>query len=61
MPKELCVHIRVGFGSELSSLLFIIVLGALLREFRSGIPWEDLYSFSYFMVGLNVTSINIIK
>ena len=26
------------------SLLFIIVLEALSREFRSGVPWEDLYA-----------------
>ena len=25
-------------------LLFIIVLEALSREFRSGVPWEDLYA-----------------
>ena len=26
------------------ALLFIIVLEALSREFRSGVPWEDLYA-----------------
>ena len=31
-------------GSVLSPLLFIIVLEALSREFRSGVPWEDLYA-----------------
>ena len=38
---------RVGVGvhqrSVLSLLLFIIVLEALSREFRSGVPWELLY------------------
>ena len=31
-------------GSVLSPLLFIIVLEALSRELRSGVPWEDLYA-----------------
>ena len=31
-------------GSVLSPLLFIIVLEALSREFRCGVPWEDLYA-----------------
>ena len=29
---------------RISPLLFIIVLEALSREFRSGVPWEDLYA-----------------
>ena len=39
-------EVKVGFhqGSVLSPLLFIIVLEALSREFRSGVPWEDLYA-----------------
>ena len=28
----------------LSPLLFIIALEALQREFRAGVPWEDLYA-----------------
>ena len=31
-------------GSVLSALLSIIVLEALSREFRAGVPWEDLYA-----------------
>ena len=31
-------------GSVLSPLLSIIVLEALSREFRSGVPWEDLFA-----------------
>ena len=31
-------------GSVLSPLLFIIVLEALSREFRTGCPWELLYA-----------------
>ena len=40
------VNINVGVhqGSVLSPLLFIIVLEALSREFRTGCPWELLYT-----------------
>ena len=40
------VNINVGVhqGSVLSPLLFIIVLEALSREFRTGCPWELLYA-----------------
>ena len=34
----------VSQGSVHSPLLFIIVLEALLREFRAGVSWEDLYA-----------------
>ena len=36
--------VGVHQGSVLCPLLFIIVLEALSREFRSGVPWEDLYA-----------------
>ena len=51
-----CVHVGEGNseefevkvgdhqGSVFSPMLFIIVLEALSREFRSGVPWEDLYA-----------------
>ena len=42
--EEFKVKVGVHQGSELSPLLFIIVLEALSREFRSGVPWEDLYA-----------------
>ena len=38
------VKVEVHQGSVLSPLLFITVLEALSREFRSGVPWEDLYA-----------------
>ena len=40
------VDIKVGVhqGSVLSPLLFLIVLEALSREFRTGCPWELLYA-----------------
>ena len=37
------MKVGVHQGSVLSPLLFIIVLEALSRELRSGVPWEDLY------------------
>ena len=37
-------EVKVGVHSVLSPLLFIIVLEALSREFRCGVPWEDLYA-----------------
>ena len=42
--EEFEVKVGVHQGSVLSPLLFIIVLEALSREFRSGVPWEDLYA-----------------
>ena len=42
--KEFEVKVGVHQDSVLSPLLFIIVLEALSREFRAGVPWEDLYA-----------------
>ena len=42
--EEFEVKVGVHQGSVLSLLLLIIVLEALSREFRSGVPWEDLYA-----------------
>ena len=42
--EEFEVKVGVHQGSVLSPLLFIIVLEALSREFRFGVPWEDLYA-----------------
>ena len=44
LSKEFEVKVGVHQGSVLSPLLFIIVLEALSREFRAGVPWEDLYA-----------------
>ena len=38
------VQVGLHQGSVLSPLLFIIVLEALTKEFRSGSPWELLYA-----------------
>ena len=40
--EEFGVGVGVHQGSVLSPLLFIIVLEALSREFRTGCPWELL-------------------
>ena len=42
--KEFGVGVGVHQGSVLSPLLFIIVLEALSREFRTGSPWKLLYA-----------------
>ena len=42
--EEFGVGVGVHQGSVLSPLLFIIVLEALSREFRTGCPWELLYA-----------------
>ena len=38
------VKVGVHQGSVLSPLLFIIVMEALSRDFRVGLPWELLYA-----------------
>ena len=42
--EEFGVGVGVHQSSVLSPLLFIIVLEALFREFRTGCPWELLYA-----------------
>ena len=42
--KSLRWRVGVYEDSILSLLLFIIVLEALPHKFRSGVPWEDLYT-----------------
>jgi len=42
--EEFEVKVGVHHGSVLSPLLFILVLEALSRAFRAGVPWELLYA-----------------
>ena len=42
--EEFEVGVRVHQGSVLSPLLFIIVLEALSRDFRVGVPWELFFA-----------------
>ena len=44
VSAEFEVKVGVHQGSVLSPLLFTIVLEALSREFRQGVPWELLYA-----------------
>ena len=44
--EEFEVKVGVHQGSVLSPLLFIVVLEALSREFRCGVPLEDLYAMT---------------
>ena len=48
--EEFEVKVGVHQGSVLSPLLFIIVLEALSREFRSRVPWEDLYADDFVII-----------
>ena len=41
--EEFGFGVGVHQGSVLSPLLFVLVLEALSREFRTGVPWELLY------------------
>ena len=44
LNDEFGVNAGVHQGSVLSSSLFILVLEALSRELRAGVPWELLYA-----------------
>ena len=44
LSDEFGVNVGVHQGSVLSPILFILVLEALSRELRTGVPWELLYA-----------------
>ena len=54
---EFEVNVGVHQGSVLSPLLFIIVLEALSREFRTGCPWELLYADDLVIVDETIISL----
>ena len=47
-------------GSVLSPLLFIIVLEALTREFRTGLPWELLYADDFVLMADSIEELEIL-
>ena len=47
-------------GSVLSPLLFIIVLEALSREFRRGLPWELLYADDLLLMSDSIEELEIL-
>jgi len=52
------VQVGVHQGSVLSPLLFIIVLEALSREFRTGCPWEMLYADDLVIVSESIEDLS---
>ena len=52
VSAEFEVKVGVHQGSVLSPLLFIIVLEALSREFRAGVPWDDLSADDQLPIGM---------
>ena len=44
LSDEFEVKVGIHQGSVLSPLLFIVMLEALSREFRAGVPWDDLHA-----------------
>ena len=52
--KEFEVKFRVHQGSILSPLFFIVVLEALSREVRVGVPWEDLYADDIVLIAVSL-------
>ena len=57
--EEFEVKVGVHQGSVLSPLLFIIVLEALSREFRSGVPWEDLYADDLVIIAESLEALDL--
>ena len=51
--EEFGVGVGVHQGSVLSPVLFIMVLEALSREFRTGCPWELLYADDLIIMALS--------
>ena len=56
-----CFEVKVGMhqGSALSSLLFVIVIEAISREFRVALSWELLYAD--YLVVITETEDDLIK
>ena len=57
LSREFGVKVGVHQGSVLSPLLFIMVLEALSREFRAGVPWGDLYADDLVIIAASMESL----
>ena len=53
------VTVGVHQGSDLSPLLFIIVMEALSRELRTSLPWELLYSDDLVLIADSIQALNV--
>ena len=53
------VKVGVHQGSVLNPLLFIIVLEALSRDNRSGLPWELLYADDLALMADNLQDLEV--
>ena len=54
------VKVGVHQGSVLSPLLFIIVLEALSREFKRGLPWELLHADDLVLMAYSIEELEIL-
>ena len=52
------VEVGLHQGSVLSTLLFVIVLQALLRECKSTLPWEMLYTDDSVIIAENLEELD---
>lgn len=59
MGEKFDVRVGVHQGSVLSPLLFIIVLEALSRECRNGLPWEMLYADDLVIIAESLEELGI--
>ena len=59
--EEFEVKVGVHQGSVLNLLLFIIVHEALSREFRSGVPWEELYADDLVIIAKSLSNVSVFK
>ena len=58
--NPIIISVGVHQGSVLSPLLFITVMEALSEEFRTGCPWEPLYTNGvYHLVEVKPTQKNL--
>ena len=54
LSNEFGVNVGVHQGSVLSPLLFILLLEALSRELRTGVPWELFYAYDLVLISVSL-------